>query len=112
MIVDDATTPGGRAALRTTVSLLVGATLAGASFSAAGGYLFDVASAGFAVRVRERLFAAVTSNEQAWFDGVKVGDVSSRLSSDTATLTSQLGIAFNMSLQSVTMGAGAGVPWM
>ena len=61
------------------------------------------------VRIRRRLFGSLMGQDAAFFDGTKTGDITSRLSSDTTTVSDQICLNLNVMLRSSTqVGVGVG----
>ena len=59
------------------------------------------------VRIRRRLFGSLMAQDAAFFDGTKTGDITSRLSSDTTTVSDQICLNLNVMLRSSTqVGVG------
>ena len=87
------------ALLMTALAVIQGLAVGGRA------WLFALAGERGVKRVRERLFASLVSQEVAFFDGQRTGDLTSRLSSDTASLqgllSSQLSLALRNGVQVV-----------
>ncbi len=75
------------------VALVQGAAVAGRA------WLFALAGERGVKRVREQLFRSLVSQEIAFFDGQRTGDLTSRLASDTASLQSLLSSQLSMALR-------------
>jgi len=69
-------------------------------------WLFAVAGERGVKRVRERLFRSLVSQEVAFFDAQRTGDLTSRLSSDTASLQGLLSSQLSMALRNVVQVVG------
>ena len=59
---------------------------ASAAASACRAFAFNYAGQRVVARLRTQLFAAIVRQDSEYFDGIKTGEVLSRLSSDTETL--------------------------
>jgi len=70
-------------------------------FTAIRSYVFNVSGEKVVARVRRRLFGAMLSQELAWFDRSRTGDLMNRLSSDTTKLQSAATESVSMLLRSV-----------
>ena len=62
-------------------------------------WLFALAGERGVKRVREQLFRSLVSQEVAFFDGQRTGDLTSRLASDTASLQGLLSSQLSMALR-------------
>ncbi|PRW60050.1 ATP-binding cassette sub-family B member 9 [Chlorella sorokiniana] len=88
----------------TTLKMLVVA-LACAVFTGIRGGLFTVAMTRLNVRIRERLFHSLMQQEAGFFDTTKTGEITSRLSADTTTVSDQICLNLNVMLRSATQAA-------
>jgi hypothetical protein len=70
------------------------------------GALLSVSGERMAARLRKELFRAVLSQEVAWFDGQRAGDLTNRLSADAAVVQKALSTNIAYGLRSVGMVAG------
>ncbi len=70
-------------------------------------WLFSLAGERGVKRVREQLFRSLVSQEIAFFDGQRTGDLQSRLASDTASLQGLLSSQLSMALRNVVQVIGA-----
>jgi len=84
---------------------LIGVAGFTAVFTGARGAVFSLCTARLNIRVRERLFAALMAQEVGWYDVVKTGDISSRLSADTTTMADQVALNLNVFVRSVVQSA-------
>jgi ABC transporter fused permease/ATP-binding protein len=99
IIVDGAIASRDPATVR-TAALLMGALAVLQGFAVAGrAWLFAVAGERGVKRVREALFRSLVSQEIAFFDGQRTGDLTSRLGSDTASLQGLLSSQLSMALR-------------
>ena len=103
--LDDAVLRRDEGAFHSTLLDLAGATLLTAAATAVRGGLFFALGVRLNLRTRSRLFASILSFEPAFFDASKVGDLTSRLSSDTSVVSDQLSLNLNVLARSVTQAA-------
>mmetsp|Transcript_583 Transcript_583/g.839 ORF Transcript_583/g.839 Transcript_583/m.839 type:complete len:847 (+) Transcript_583:151-2691(+) len=80
---------------------LLGAALVSAIFTALRGSLFTVAGAAFNVRIRITLLESLLGQEVAFYDQIKSGALSSRINSDTTTVSDQVSLNANVFLRSL-----------
>jgi ATP-binding cassette subfamily B protein len=64
-------------------------------------YLFSLAGERVVARLRETLYRSILAQEVAFFDGERTGDLTSRLSADTATLQSAVSANISMGLRNL-----------
>ena len=83
------------------LALLQGVAVAGRA------WLFSLAGERGVKRVREQLFHSLVSQEVAFFDGQRTGDLQSRLASDTASLQGLLSAQLSTALRNVVQVIGA-----
>lgn len=106
--VIDSLTPGtdgetvdNAAQLRGTIVGLIIVALLSACFTFAQGYLFSAAGERVVARLRNKLFVALMQQEVGWYDQTRVGELVSRLGSDTSVLkdaaTSNISMALRWS---------------
>jgi ABC-type multidrug transport system fused ATPase/permease subunit len=107
IIVDGAT--AGRSVITVrNAALLMGALAVLQGLAVAGrAWLFSLAGERGVKRVREQLFRSLVSQEIAFFDGQRTGDLQSRLSSDTASLQGLLSTQLSMTLRNAVQVVGA-----
>jgi ATP-binding cassette subfamily B protein len=99
IIVDGAIASRDPGSVR-TAALLMGALAVLQGVAVAGrSWLFALAGERGVKRVREALFRSLVSQEIAFFDGQRTGDLTSRLGSDTASLQGLLSSQLSMSLR-------------
>ncbi|CAH1801209.1 unnamed protein product [Owenia fusiformis] len=91
-----------------TSAIVTMSLLSVASSIAAGlrGGLFKVAKARLDIRIRNSLFSSLLHQEVAFFDTVRTGDMTSRLTSDTSTMTLALGTNTNIFLRNLVKAIG------
>jgi len=70
-------------------------------------HLFTVAGERIVARLRRRLYAHVLSQEIAFFDGRRTGELMSRLASDTTVMQTTVTINASMALRNVVLLLGA-----
>ncbi len=68
--------------------------------------LFSVAGERIVARLREDLYRAILDQEVAFFDGRRTGELTSRLSSDTAVVQNAVSVNVSMALRSAAQAAG------
>ena len=90
-------------------AIVVICVLAGTASIGSGlrGMLFLISMARVNIRVRNRLFGAVTRQEIGFFDTNRTGDVTSRLTSDTTKLSDQISLNMNIFLRSLARAIGS-----
>ncbi|CAL5221232.1 g3384 [Coccomyxa viridis] len=88
-----------------TCLLLVVVAFGTAIFTGVRGGLFTVAMTRFNVRIRTSLFDALMRQEIAFFTSTKTGEITSRLSADTTTVSDQICLNLNVGLRSLTQAA-------
>ncbi len=89
------------ALLLAALAVVMGAAVAGRHL------LFSLAGERGVRRVRERLYANVLSQEVAFFDGSRTGELVSRLGTDCAAIQSLVSSSVSMALRHVITAAGA-----
>ncbi|KAI0227571.1 ATP-binding cassette sub-family B member 9 [Lamellibrachia satsuma] len=70
-----------------------------------GGF-FKVAMARLNIRIRNHLFSSMLSQEIGFFDTIRTGDLTSRLTSDTSTMSDALSLNTNVFLRSLIKAVG------
>ncbi len=106
VIVDGAVAGKDAGAVR-DAALLMGALALVQGLAVAGrAWLFSMAGERGVKRVREALFRSLVAQEVAFFDAQRTGDLTSRLSSDTASLQGLLSSHLSMALRNVVQVAG------
>jgi ATP-binding cassette subfamily B protein len=99
IIVDGAIASRDPGSVR-TAAILMGALAVLQGFAIAGrAWLFAVAGERGVKRVREALFRSLVSQEIAFFDAQRTGDLTSRLGTDTASLQGLLSSQLSMALR-------------
>ena len=95
------------AAVRSELLQLVGVTVGAALFTGLRGWAFTIALARLRIRLRDRLFRALLTQEQAFFDASSTGELLSRLSSDTTAVGDQVSLNVNVFLRSAITALGS-----
>ena len=88
------------------VRLLVLASVLAGVFSGVRGSCFSVVGGRVNVRLRVQLMDALLSQDTAFFDVTKTGDITSRLSSDTTLVGDQVSLNVNVFLRSLVQALG------
>jgi ABC transporter fused permease/ATP-binding protein len=88
------------AALMAAVSLVFALAIAGRYA------LFSIAGERVVTRLRERLYRSILDQEIAFFDARRTGELTSRLSSDTAVLQNAVSVNVSMGLRNVAQALG------
>ena len=70
-------------------------------------YLFTIAGEHVVTNLRNDLFSRIVSQELAFFDENKTGELTSRLASDTQVLQNAVGVNISMGLRFLASGMGA-----
>lgn len=91
---------------RFAILMLLGSAVVTAVFSALRGSIFTYTSAKLNMRMRASMYESVLSQELAYFDVTKSGDLSSRLSADTAKVADQVSLNVNVMLRSLVQSIG------
>eukprot|EP00887_Chlorella_sp_A99_P006350 scaffold3.g6350.t1 len=86
-------------AFRLTTLRLLGVALGCAVFTGVRGGLFTVSMTRLNVRIRKQLFASLMNQDTAFFDMTKTGEITSRLSADTTTVSDQICLNLNVMLR-------------
>ena len=94
-------------AFHTTLLLLMGTTLLSAVLTGMRGWAFTVAISRLKVRLRDMLLRAILAQDQSFFDATPVGDLISRLASDTTVVGDQVSLNVNVFLRSAISALGS-----
>ncbi|XP_063397475.1 ABC-type oligopeptide transporter ABCB9-like [Mytilus trossulus] len=91
-----------------TQSIIIMAVISVISSITAGcrGWCFSLAMARLGIRVRNRLFGSVIEQEIGFFDKVKTGDITSRLTSDTTVMTDTVTLNMNIFTRNLILSVG------
>jgi ATP-binding cassette subfamily B (MDR/TAP) protein 9 len=92
--------------LRRCTTELVLTAMVTAVFTALRGSIFTLTMAKLNVRVRNKLFSTLLQQEMGFYDTVKTGDITSRLSADTTKMSDQISLNVNVFLRSVVQAIG------
>lgn len=106
IIVDSVLAGGSRRAIDRAALFMGGVALAQAVAISARYSLISVAGERAVARIRERLFARILDQEVGFFDQRRTGELTSRLSSDTAVLQSAVSANISIGLRSLAQIAG------
>jgi ABC transporter fused permease/ATP-binding protein len=87
--------------------LLLGLFGLGAVFGAARSWLFTVAGERVVASLRTALYSAIVSQEVAFFDERRTGELTNRLASDTTVIQNTVTVNLSMLLRFFIMGLGA-----
>lgn len=98
-LVDTVLAEGDLAGVDRLALLLVGLFAASAVFSMLRAWWFTLAGERVVARLRRDLFAAVATQDLAFFDEVRTGELTNRLASDTAVLQNTVTVNLSMALR-------------
>lgn len=104
-IIDYASIDPNPDSFKLTTEKLVGVGLACAVFTGLRGGLFTIAMTRLNVRLRRRLFHSLLHQDISFFDVTRTGEITSRLSADTTTVSDQICLNLNVMLRSATQAA-------
>ena len=88
----------------TTLKMIVVALLC-AIFTGCRGGLFTYAMTRLNVRLRKKLFSSLLKQDSGFYDTTRTGDITSRLSADTTTVSDQICLNLNIMMRSLTQAA-------
>lgn len=100
-IVDAAAIENDEAMFVHNIRLLFVSAFFTAIFTALRGGLFTLCCARLNVRIRRTLMQSLLQQEVGFFDTTKTGDITSRLASDTTTMSDQVSLNINVLMRSV-----------
>ena len=106
VIVDGVLAGGNRGAIDRAALFMGGIALAQALAISARYTLISVAGERAVARIREQLFARILDQEVGFFDQRRTGELTSRLSSDTAVLQSAVSANISIGLRSLAQIVG------
>ncbi len=92
--------------LRRATTLLTVTAAVTAVFTALRGSIFTLTMAKLNVRVRNAFFRSLLCQELGFFDTIKTGDITSRLSADTTKMSDQISLNVNVFIRSVVQACG------
>ena len=90
-----------RAATHDFIMKLFVAVICCSVFTSIRGGLFTWTGARLNKRIRSRLFKSLLGMEQGYFDTTKTGELSSRLNTDTTTMSNQISLNINVLVRSI-----------
>eukprot|EP00640_Fibrocapsa_japonica_P000787 CAMPEP_0113940740 /NCGR_PEP_ID=MMETSP1339-20121228/6818_1 /TAXON_ID=94617 /ORGANISM="Fibrocapsa japonica" /LENGTH=608 /DNA_ID=CAMNT_0000944681 /DNA_START=8 /DNA_END=1830 /DNA_ORIENTATION=- /assembly_acc=CAM_ASM_000762 len=99
-LIDEASSTGDKRALDRNCYFLMGVFVVGCLAVFVRAFCFQISGERLVARLRRQLYSAVLSQETAFFDGEKTGELMSRLASDTTQLQSAATTNISMSLSS------------
>ena len=106
-LIDGIEAGGGKELVTRGALMLVGLFSAGALFGAIRAWLFTVAGERIVANLRTRLYRAIISQEVAFFDERRTGELTNRLASDTTVLQNTVTVNVSMLLRFTIMAIGA-----
>ena len=104
-IIDYASIDPDRLQFKHTTAKLLMVAFGCAIFTGIRGGLFTYAMTRLNVRLRKKLFSSLLKQDCGFFDTNKTGDITSRLSADTTTVSDQICLNLNVMMRSVTQAA-------
>lgn len=104
-IIDYASIDPDRALFKYTIVKLLLVAFLCAIFTGIRGGLFTYAMTRMNVRLRMRLFSSLLRQDCGFFDRNRIGDITSRLSADTTTVSDQICLNLNVMMRSITQAA-------
>ena len=104
-IIDYASIDQDREQFKATIFKLLGVAFGCAIFTGIRGGLFTYAMTRLNVRLRQTLFNALLMQDCGFFDTNRTGDITSRLSADTTTVSDQICLNLNVMMRSITQAA-------
>eukprot|EP00878_Enallax_costatus_P014219 GHUV01014873.1.p1 GENE.GHUV01014873.1~~GHUV01014873.1.p1 ORF type:complete len:765 (+),score=113.02 GHUV01014873.1:294-2588(+) len=102
LIIDYASIDPDRSRFTVTTMKLIGVAILCGIFTGIRGGLFSVAMWRLKVRICNALFASLLAQEIGFFDKVQTGELSSRLSADTTTVSDSISLNLNILVRSAT----------
>ncbi|WP_368670618.1 ABC transporter ATP-binding protein [Myxococcus sp. AM011] len=105
-LVDEALGARNRSRLDTIAVVMFGVFIVQSVAMALRAYLFATAGERVVTRLRKRLFQSLLSQEVAFFDERRTGELTSRLASDTTVLQSTVTTNVSMTLRYLCQGVG------
>jgi ATP-binding cassette subfamily B (MDR/TAP) protein 9 len=104
-IIDYASIDPDRALFKYTIVKLLLVAFLCAIFTGIRGGLFTYAMTRMNVRLRMRLFSSLLRQDCGFYDRNRIGDITSRLSADTTTVSDQICLNLNVMMRSITQAA-------
>jgi len=105
-IVDEALSTKNLEKVNSWAGIILAVSLIQAIAAAIRYFLFTIAGERTVVRLRERLYSHILSQETAFFDFNRTGELMSRLSSDCAVLQNAVSVNISMALRNVVGAIG------
>ena len=106
-LIDGIESGGGRELVTRGALTLIGLFAAGAVFGAIRAWLFTVSGERIVANLRSRLYRSIISQEVAFFDERRTGELTNRLASDTTVLQNTVTVNVSMLLRFSIMTIGA-----
>ncbi len=106
-LIDGIEGGGGRELVTQGTVALVGLFTLGAIFGAIRAWLFTVSGERIVASLRTRLYRSIISQEIAFFDERRTGELTNRLASDTTVLQNTVTVNVSMLLRFTIMAIGA-----
>lgn len=104
-VIDYASIDPDRHLFTQTIWKLLLVALLCAMFTGIRGGLFTYATTRLTVRIRTKLFHSLLRQDIGFFDTNRTGEITSRLSADTTTVTDQICLNLNVMMRSITQAA-------
>ncbi|GFH30272.1 ABC transmembrane type-1 domain-containing protein, partial [Haematococcus lacustris] len=105
LVIDYASIEPDRVKFLTTIKRLVAVAVLCGLLTGSRGGLFTVAMSKLNVRIRKRLFKSLLAAEVGFYDTTKTGEITSRLSADTSTVSDSVCLNLNVMLRSIAQAA-------
>ncbi len=106
-LIDGIEAGGGKELVTRGALMLVGLFSAGAFFGAIRAWLFTVSGERIVANLRTQLYRSIISQEVAFFDERRTGELTNRLASDTTVLQNTVTVNVSMLLRFTIMAIGA-----
>ncbi len=106
-IIEGLSSGGGREQVTTPVLQLLFLMVIGAIAGGLRAWLFTVAGERIVTDLRKRLYSAIISQEIAFFDERRTGELTNRLASDTTVIQNTVSVNISMLLRFVALAIGA-----
>jgi len=106
-LIDGIDAGGGREIVTRGALTLIGLFAAGAVFGAIRAWLFTVSGERVVANLRTHLYQSIISQEVAFFDERRTGELTNRLASDTTVLQNTVTVNVSMLLRFAIMALGA-----
>jgi ABC transporter fused permease/ATP-binding protein len=106
VVIDGAQHGAGRGLIDRTALAMAAVSLVFGASIAIRYVLFSIAGERVVTRLREQLYRAILDQEIAFFDARRTGELTSRLSSDTAVLQNAVSVNVSLALRSLAQAVG------